>query len=107
MSSDENPAIPAYQQQGYELQAQQGYQPPPQQGYQPPPQQGYQAQQFPVNPPYNTNGSVSAAEIQGTEYNRLEEGDGRADQDNSEIEGDIPGRGPGGVPDKYFVVSKI
>ena len=101
MSSDENPAIPAYQQQGYELQAQQGYQPPP--------QQGYQAQQFPVSHPYSTNGSVPAAEIQGTEYSRLEEGEGRrerADKDDSEIDGDIPGRGPGGVPDKYFVVSK-
>ena len=76
-----------------------------------------------VSPPYTTadnNGGVSATEIHhhsgsgGVGYTSLNEGGdgggGGEAREGSQLEGsvdDIPGKGPGGVPEKYFTVSVL
>ena len=90
------------------------------QNQQPPHQQQYQIHT--VSPPYTTadnNGGVSAAEIHhhtsgsgGVGYTSLNEGGdgGEEVRKRNQLEvsidiDDIPGKGPGGVPEKYFTVS--
>jgi hypothetical protein len=93
MSSEEKPEVPGYTQNA-------GYQQPA--GYQPL-QQGYQ---LPMGPLYSGNGSVPAAEIHHhDEEERRPETATARDKQDAESDDDIPGKGPGGMPQKYFVVS--